>query len=304
MKISVVIATYNRGEVLCNTIGMLLAQDFDDYEIIVVDQTPHYPAEVQRRLDFLIGTRVRYYKLPYPNVSAARNLGIRAAQAEIVNFLDDDVIIERDYIRLHYLNFVNPDKKIGAVTGLILDYEYQCGQDGLKFMKSRLAVKDEVKLGDMVAVRWLTTCNVSYLRKALFEAEMFDENMSTYCEDLDISIRVRNLGYQLLLNTKINVFHMNSPYGGTRSGPADSFEYTRRIEIGSFNYCALKNWRIFGIWLTMRILFNEYRHYTFCRAVIRKGPYAWLKKNLIYIRLMKRVISDLKKRKKARQRLN
>ena len=282
---------------MCNTLEMLLAQDFDDYEVIVVDQTLHYPVEVQRRLDSLIGTRVRYYKLPQPNVSRARNFGVRAAQAEIVNFLDDDVIFEKDYLRLHYLNFVNTDKKIGAVTGLILDHGHKSKQDGLRLMKSRFVMKGEVKLGDLTPVMWLSTCNVSYQRKAILEAGMFDEYLHTFCEDLDLSLRVSDMGYRLLLDNKIVVFHMESPEGGSRSIYRD--ERRKEEDLSAYIYCRLKNLHIYGVWITLKILFHHYRSYAICRAIIRKGSLGvCLKRNLTYIRLMKKVITDLKKRKR------
>jgi GT2 family glycosyltransferase len=279
---------------------MLLAQDFDDYEVIVVDQTPHYPVEVQRRLDSLIGTRIRYYKLPHPNVSRARNLGIRAAQAEIVNFLDDDVILERDYLKLHYLNFMDPDKKIGAVTGLIWEREYKSAQDSLNMMKARLAAKGELKLGDTALVGWLTTCNVSYLRKALFEVGMFDEYLHTFCEDVDLSLRVRHGGYRLLLDTKIIVFHLVSPEGGSRSIYRD--ERKKEENISAYSYCMLKNLHSYGVWSTLRVLFRQYRRYILCRPILKNGLLReCLRRNLTYIRLLKKVITDLKKRNRRSQ---
>ena len=39
MTASLIIPTYNRGEVLCNTIAMALDQTHTDCEVIVVDQT-------------------------------------------------------------------------------------------------------------------------------------------------------------------------------------------------------------------------------------------------------------------------
>ncbi|MGH8129170.1 MAG: glycosyltransferase family 2 protein, partial [Gammaproteobacteria bacterium] len=45
VSVSLIIPTYKREELLVNTLRCALAQDRDDYEIIVVDQTPqHDPA--------------------------------------------------------------------------------------------------------------------------------------------------------------------------------------------------------------------------------------------------------------------
>lgn len=46
VKVSVIIPTYNRGEALCNTIDSILKNDYDNFEVIVVDQTQDYPEEI------------------------------------------------------------------------------------------------------------------------------------------------------------------------------------------------------------------------------------------------------------------
>src|SRR5437588_4679320 len=46
-RISVVIPTYNRGSILSDTLRMVLRQDYDNYEIIVVDQSPKCSPEVE-----------------------------------------------------------------------------------------------------------------------------------------------------------------------------------------------------------------------------------------------------------------
>jgi glycosyltransferase involved in cell wall biosynthesis len=89
--VSVVLATYNRVKVLEDTLRMVLAQTFDDFELIVCDDgstdgTPALMAEWARR-----DARVRYVRQPRnlggwpPNVRS----GIALAQAEFVAVLYD-----------------------------------------------------------------------------------------------------------------------------------------------------------------------------------------------------------------------
>ena len=49
--VSIAIPTYNRGEILVETIELLLAQDPPAAEILIVDQTPSHPGLVHKRLD-------------------------------------------------------------------------------------------------------------------------------------------------------------------------------------------------------------------------------------------------------------
>ncbi|WP_216899887.1 glycosyltransferase [Synechococcus sp. CCY 9618] len=96
-KISVVIATYCRYEVVPRAIDSLLAQqgvNRDDVEIIVVDNTPK---EKRQRIanDSLCD---KFIHEDISGLSRARNLGIAIASAPLVAFLDDDAIAHPTWV--------------------------------------------------------------------------------------------------------------------------------------------------------------------------------------------------------------
>jgi len=88
--ISVIIPTYNRERHLPQCLGSVLSQTYSNLEAIVIDDgstdgTPDLMAEIQAR-----DQRVRYLQKPNGGVSSARNMGIRAAQGELIALLDSD----------------------------------------------------------------------------------------------------------------------------------------------------------------------------------------------------------------------
>jgi glycosyltransferase involved in cell wall biosynthesis len=87
--ISVVLTTYNRRQSLPRAIGSVLAQEGVDFELIVVDDAS--TDDTQSYLATLTDPRIKVL-MPGRNVgpSAARNLGIEAARADVVAFLDSD----------------------------------------------------------------------------------------------------------------------------------------------------------------------------------------------------------------------
>jgi glycosyltransferase involved in cell wall biosynthesis len=87
--ISVVLTTYNRRQSLPRAIGSVLVQDDVDFELIVVDDAS--TDDTQSYLATLTDPRIRVLA-PGRNVgpSAARNLGVEAARADVVAFLDSD----------------------------------------------------------------------------------------------------------------------------------------------------------------------------------------------------------------------
>jgi glycosyltransferase involved in cell wall biosynthesis len=90
-RLSVVLPTHNRSGLLRRAIASLLAQTFDDFEILVVDDastdaTPEVVAELAGA-----DPRVRYLRLdPNVGVGAARNRGLELARGELVALQDDD----------------------------------------------------------------------------------------------------------------------------------------------------------------------------------------------------------------------
>ncbi len=96
-KISAIICTHNRDAYLGAAIDTLLDQDFEDYEVIVVDNgsTDTTRAVVEARLPH---PRLRYLYEPTLGLSVARNTGAEAAQGEIVAYLDDDAEASRGWL--------------------------------------------------------------------------------------------------------------------------------------------------------------------------------------------------------------
>jgi len=86
-RVSVVIPTYNRADLISETIDSVINQTYRNYEIIVVDDgsTDDTPAILGR-----YGKHIRVIRQENQGEGEARNTGIRAAQGEYVAFLDSD----------------------------------------------------------------------------------------------------------------------------------------------------------------------------------------------------------------------
>jgi GT2 family glycosyltransferase len=92
--ISVIIPTYERPDSLADTLSSFNSSEYKANEIIVVDQSANH-----KEANSLICKKyqnVRYFWLPTPSSTKARNLGISLAVNDIIVFSDDDVNIEGD----------------------------------------------------------------------------------------------------------------------------------------------------------------------------------------------------------------
>lgn len=87
-RVSVIIPTYNRQELIQETIESVIRQTFSDWELIVVDDGS--TDDTRRVLEERYGSRIRYAYQSNQGESAARNHGLSLATAEYVAFLDSD----------------------------------------------------------------------------------------------------------------------------------------------------------------------------------------------------------------------
>jgi glycosyltransferase involved in cell wall biosynthesis len=94
MTVSVVIPTYNRAGTVIDAVRSVLAQQFEDFELIVVDDGS--TDDTAARVAAIPDDRLRYVPGPHAGVSAARNLGVRRATGSVIAFLDSDDVWHPD----------------------------------------------------------------------------------------------------------------------------------------------------------------------------------------------------------------
>ncbi len=99
-KISAVICTYNRYDVLHKAIASLEAQTLpkQDYEILVIDNSPDFEAGQKVKEHYEENENLSYIIEKTPGLSNARNVAANAAEGEFVAFMDDDAIASSGWL--------------------------------------------------------------------------------------------------------------------------------------------------------------------------------------------------------------
>jgi glycosyltransferase involved in cell wall biosynthesis len=99
-QLSVVMCTYNRGELLLPAIRSVLAQGATTppFELIVVDNNSSDGTRAIIERFTQSDSRVRYVFEPRQGLSFARNAGIREARALLIAFTDDDVRVDGHWV--------------------------------------------------------------------------------------------------------------------------------------------------------------------------------------------------------------
>ncbi|MGZ7886317.1 glycosyltransferase family 2 protein [Ligilactobacillus salivarius] len=116
VEVSVIIPVYNVRKYLRRCIESVLDQNFDNYEIILVDDGSTDGSEELCDLYKSKHDRVRVYHKENGGLSDARNYGIDKSKGRYLAFIDSDDYIAYDYLSTLYTMIVKNKVKISCVS--------------------------------------------------------------------------------------------------------------------------------------------------------------------------------------------
>lgn len=130
-KVSVIMLTYNRENLVGRAIQSILCQTMTDFEYIIVDNgstdRSGQIADEYAKKD----KRIKVLHIPKSNIGTGRNVGLDVATGQYITFIDDDDTAEPDMLEFLY----NLAVENGADISI-------CGTD-LKFFEEKLFLKAE-----------------------------------------------------------------------------------------------------------------------------------------------------------------
>jgi len=197
IRVSVVVPTYYREDLLNRCLAALLTQEFDPngYEIVVVDDAAcdKTRALVSQRALSAPQARLRYLPVGGQHgPAAARNTGWRAARAPIIAFTDDDCIAHPEWLSA---GVAAMRRDVAAVAGRIvvpvpaLPTDYERDVAGLERAE-------------------FATANCFCRRQALSAVGGFDERFTMpWREDSDLQFTLLERGYRIVSAPEAVVVH-------------------------------------------------------------------------------------------------
>lgn len=122
-KVTIIITTYNRAHLIIDrALYSALHQDFDDYDILVIDHgsTDNTEEVIKSYKD----SKVHYHKMPVNTgcVTEARNLGAKLAKGKYIVFLDDDNMLYPQYLS-EVVSFMESHDIEAVGTGRMIRYK-------------------------------------------------------------------------------------------------------------------------------------------------------------------------------------
>jgi glycosyltransferase involved in cell wall biosynthesis len=234
--VSVVMPAYNAARYIGDTLDSVFGQTFTDYEVIVVNDGSPDTVELERTLQPYVG-RIRYIKQENLGAGAARNEGLRAAQAEFVAFLDADDLWLPNYLE-EQLKFIQ-DNNFDLVCADAMHFGDSplAGKTYMEeFIKTAPLAGEVTFLGLVSAEQSLITSGVVARRLPIIAAGLFDEGLRN-SQDFDLWLRLLRGGSRLAYQKKLLLHyrvHENSLSGDETNRIARQLGVYDKIE-KSFN---------------------------------------------------------------------
>lgn len=282
--ISVNLLLYKPGAYLGPCLASILAQSYDNFELLIIDNNSG-DGTAKRVKEMIDEAQKAGQKIPFHKIivnetntgfAAGQNQGIRESKGELVAMVNQDVVLDGDFLKqaaeafdsekigslqakilrlkIEGVNFLKTD--IIDTTGLVvlknrrIIARGQGRQDGGQYDKGeeifgvdgaapvyRRAALEDAKLGAQIYNR---------IKDSDKFGEYFDEDFYMYKEDVDLAWRLRLLGWSAYYSPLAIAWHART------SGDSEARNYfaiiKERLKIGQFaKYFSFKNQRLMQI---------------------------------------------------------
>ncbi len=188
-KVSVIILTKNRRNLLKKCLYSLINQTNKNFEIILLDEHSEDGTEEMVRKISEKYTNIKLIQRDKKGLGYGRNLGFLSSRGEVIAFIDDDEEAHPDWIKkgVEALDDLNVDIVRGAVYY----------PDGTLFRELRTDIME------------FPTANIFYRKKVIEDVGMFDEQFIYCSEDVDLGMRAIEKGYKLVLYNEAITYHVH-----------------------------------------------------------------------------------------------
>jgi len=221
--VSINILTYNGQNLIEQCLKSVLNQTYQNIEVLIIDNasidnTLKVVQKIRRNSDIQIVINKKNV-----GFAAGHNIGIKKSKGEYVLCLNQDVVLDKDFIK-NTVKAIEKNKRIGSIQGKLYKIEdinnlkkEKLDTTGLLIFKNRRTVargqgeedKNKYRAGYIFGVDGPAPL---YRKQALEDAkindEYFDEDFFAYKEDVDLAWRMQLQAWKSYYEPKAIAYHV------------------------------------------------------------------------------------------------
>lgn len=267
--VSIIIPTYNRSQLISETLNSVLAQTYTNWECIIVDDNSTDNTIKIAKNYSNKDSRFSIYSRPYEKpkgANACRNYGYKLSKGDYILFLDSDDVLKNTCLKKR-LELFNSNKNIDFV---IANSSYI--KDNIFYNKPicefpvDFSSENYLKLFLSYKLPWASTMGILWKKNVLKDVK-FDENLKRL-QDVDFHISI-------LSKKKYNIIRLNKidTYYRVQDNKVSSKNHIKNV-ILSLNYFLkkhikqdyvqkkyLNNFKNFILFFLVNYLYPNYRVY-------------------------------------------
>jgi len=205
-KVSIIIPTYNRREIITSCLTHIDALICKDFDVIVIDDGSK--DDTTETIRSLFPTTTLIINDTPKGPAAARNQGIKIAQSNYIWFLDSDSVVSPECLS-QMIKLMDENPQIGCLGGELL---LENGMEYVRIDSENESYKMPVDRANftnlkLVKVRTLASCNLFTRKELLYKIGGFDEEYFYIAEDADLCKRTHKLGFDIICDHRAMVLH-------------------------------------------------------------------------------------------------
>lgn len=254
--VSYVIATYGRPDELVEAVESVVNQEYDPIELIVVgDTTPEVRAEFESggRFD---ADWIRFRHIDRRTSPAhSKNIGFELAGGEVLCHIDDDAALADADATRRVVSLLDRHDDVGVIS-------FQSQDPATREVKiEETPDPPEIGMEPIEPYRAPNFVGVgtAIRRDALEEAGTYPDEFGYGFEEMDLSLRIHDTGYDILYTPEVVVYHKKSPEGRIPDLETKERLVENRINIAVRNlpwrYVVFTTliWSVYAIAITRRL---------------------------------------------------
>ncbi|MBA3015742.1 MAG: glycosyltransferase family 2 protein [Proteobacteria bacterium] len=215
-RISVIIPTYNRGELLIRTVNHFLELLSGDDELVIIDQSDT-PSPILLEMQ-ITNRQLTYLHIKEKGLPNARNVGVQHASGKIILFCDDDTIPQPGLINAHVRAYDDPT--IGAVAGRVILHGTQPCSDSAfgTIRQADFRIIGHFSSMERKRVDHFQGCNFSVSRQVFHQGVLSDKRFggTAHLEESDLALQITEKGFRILFEPEAALVHLIQAGGGCR----------------------------------------------------------------------------------------
>ncbi len=220
IAVSIIIPHFNGKEILTNCLNSLYKNNFDKFEIIVVDNGSNDGSQELIKNDFHEVVLIENEK--NEGYAGGCNTGIPHTKGKFILFLNNDVEVAENFVE-EMFTAMDSDEKVGLVQPKLLsmqkrthfDYSGGAGGEidifGFPFARGRVFIeleKDESQYDEITnEIFWASGTAVLIRKTLLGKIGSFDNDFFAHMEEIDLNWRAQLVGSKSIVTLKTYLYH-------------------------------------------------------------------------------------------------